>query len=186
MYHAMHKAIDCFQPYDLELQLITKPGKHIWVRAIGKAIVEYNKVVKLVGTFQDITHRKEIEEKQSLLLTQLEKSNNELKQKEKYLKEINNLAALLINQSEREEVAWEVPADSIKELGLTSCTIFLVSEKNQSLVRKASYASNGLQKSVKAAEKITLGEGIIGTVGVSGLATIVGDVSSDERLPAKS
>ena len=59
---AMGRAADTGEPWDLELGFITAKGKHLWVRAIGKAEHEDGELVKLSGTFQDITERKQAEE----------------------------------------------------------------------------------------------------------------------------
>jgi PAS domain S-box-containing protein len=44
-------------PYDLELPIITSKGTHKWVRTQGFAVWDGDKIVKLRGTFQDITAR---------------------------------------------------------------------------------------------------------------------------------
>jgi PAS domain S-box-containing protein len=44
-------------PYDLELPIITNKGNHKWVRTQGFAVWDGDKIVKLRGTFQDITDR---------------------------------------------------------------------------------------------------------------------------------
>jgi PAS domain S-box-containing protein len=50
------------KPYDLELELITAQGKTVWVRTIGRPILNSDgEVFKAVGVFQDITHLKERE-----------------------------------------------------------------------------------------------------------------------------
>ncbi len=49
------------EPYDLELPFVTEKGNHLWVRTIGKAEFKDGKVVRLRGTFQDITERKQAE-----------------------------------------------------------------------------------------------------------------------------
>ncbi len=49
-------------PYDIELEMVTKQGKEIWVRAIGKPVYnEEGKIVKVQGVFQDISKQKEKE-----------------------------------------------------------------------------------------------------------------------------
>ncbi len=57
---------DCTQQgisYDEEMQIITKNGKHVWVRTTGEAVKDGNgKIVKIQGTFQDISERKQAEE----------------------------------------------------------------------------------------------------------------------------
>jgi len=57
--------------WDLELPFITAKGRHIWVRTIGVAVVEDGVIVKLEGSFQDITDRKRADETLKLLTAQL-------------------------------------------------------------------------------------------------------------------
>jgi PAS domain S-box-containing protein len=45
--------------YDEELELITANGNHKWVRAIGKPLFQNGKCVKVFGTLQDITQKKQ-------------------------------------------------------------------------------------------------------------------------------
>lgn len=49
-------------PYDLELPFITAKGRAIWVRVQGFAVQDKGKTVKLRGTIQDITERKNTDE----------------------------------------------------------------------------------------------------------------------------
>lgn len=48
--------------WDLELPLVTAKGNRIWVRAIGRAVLEGEQVVRLQGVFQDITARRASDE----------------------------------------------------------------------------------------------------------------------------
>ncbi len=49
--------------YDEEMEIFTQKGKYVWVRAIGKAVKnEKDKVIKVQGSFQDITDKKQAEE----------------------------------------------------------------------------------------------------------------------------
>ena len=59
---AVEGAIKNAATWDLELPLLTARGRRIWVRAQGRAIREGRVVTRLVGAFQDITHRKNAEE----------------------------------------------------------------------------------------------------------------------------
>jgi PAS domain S-box-containing protein len=59
---AVQRAIDHGEPFDLELPFITAKGNHLWVHAIGRAYRQDGKIVKVGGTFQDITNRKQAEE----------------------------------------------------------------------------------------------------------------------------
>lgn len=56
------RAIDNRLPWLLELPLITYENRRVWVRAVGRPVVEDDQVVRLVGAFEDITVRKEHED----------------------------------------------------------------------------------------------------------------------------
>ncbi len=57
--------IECLQdgtPYDLELEKMTATGRRIWVRTMGRAVRDADgKIVRLQGSFQDISARKQLE-----------------------------------------------------------------------------------------------------------------------------
>jgi PAS domain S-box-containing protein len=55
---AIREAIELGKPYDLELEIVTAKGNHKWIRTIGHPIKKGGKVVKIRGSFQDITERK--------------------------------------------------------------------------------------------------------------------------------
>lgn len=57
--------------YDIELPIITAKGNLIWVRTQGDAEYSDGRVVKIFGSFQDITGRKQMEER-------LKQSNEQL------------------------------------------------------------------------------------------------------------
>ena len=55
---AIQAAIDHGTPYDLELRVISAKARSFWARSQGVPVLDGDKVVKLIGTFQDITERK--------------------------------------------------------------------------------------------------------------------------------
>ncbi len=59
---AIQKALEHGKPYDMETRFITAKGKHLWTQAICNPVVVDGKTVKLTGTFQDITERKQAEQ----------------------------------------------------------------------------------------------------------------------------
>ncbi len=70
---AVKAAIEQAEPYDLELELLTAKGVHKWVRTIGQPIIENGAVVRVWGSFQDITERKTKEEEIRRLNADLER-----------------------------------------------------------------------------------------------------------------
>jgi PAS domain S-box-containing protein len=61
--NAFRNALGQAKPYDLELEFISAKGIHKWVRTTGQPVLENGKVVKMRGSFQDITDRKEADSK---------------------------------------------------------------------------------------------------------------------------
>ncbi|WP_374564797.1 PAS domain S-box protein [Ideonella sp.] len=58
---AVQQAIESGRGWDLELPLRTAKGRLRWVRAVGEPEFAEGRPVRLVGSMQDITNRKEIE-----------------------------------------------------------------------------------------------------------------------------
>ncbi len=65
---AVQTALERGESFDLELRLITAKGRKLWVRSSGRAVSEAGRVVRLTGTFQDITERKLAYEKLDQLI----------------------------------------------------------------------------------------------------------------------
>ena len=60
---ALQRCIETGGSFDLVLPFTSAKGRHLWTRAIGRAVKnDRGKVVKLIGTFQDITERKKTED----------------------------------------------------------------------------------------------------------------------------
>jgi len=70
---AVKDAIEHAKPYDLELEIITAKGKHKWVRTIGQPVIEDGMIVKVWGSFQDITEQKRAEKEIHQLNINLER-----------------------------------------------------------------------------------------------------------------
>ena len=60
---AQRAAIERAQPYELELQITTAKGAKKWIRAVGLPVLEDGQVVRLEGAVQDITERKQTEDR---------------------------------------------------------------------------------------------------------------------------
>ncbi len=59
--NAINNAVNNFQPYDLELRFTTPKGTQKWVHTIGIPVIKDGKVIKLSGSMQDITEKKQVE-----------------------------------------------------------------------------------------------------------------------------
>lgn len=80
---AVEDAIHKGKSFDLELRLISKLGNFKWVHAVGRPIFINNKVVKVFGTFQEITERKDQEKKQKEYLKELIKAKKQTEEANK-------------------------------------------------------------------------------------------------------
>lgn len=60
--NAIENTIATGEDFDVECRFITAKNNFKWVRSSGKAWIENDKIIKLIGTFQDITEKKKIEE----------------------------------------------------------------------------------------------------------------------------
>ncbi len=58
---AIRDALEKGESYDMEVELVTGKGEHKWVRTIGNPKTENGKVIKVTGSLQDITERKQAE-----------------------------------------------------------------------------------------------------------------------------
>jgi PAS domain S-box-containing protein len=82
---ALNNAIDKGEAYDLVLRFITAKGKHLITRTICRPVAKNGKIIKLKGTFQDVTDWKKAEEKLQAANQQLSAINQQLKASEKQL-----------------------------------------------------------------------------------------------------
>ena len=73
---AVRKVVELGEPYDLDLEIQTAKGRHKWVRTIGRPILQNGQVVKVRGSLQDITERKQAEERLRLQSSALEAAAN--------------------------------------------------------------------------------------------------------------
>ncbi len=58
---AVKQSVEQGIPYDLELEIVSAKGIHKWVRTIGHPVTENGRVVRVHGSFQDITDLKQAE-----------------------------------------------------------------------------------------------------------------------------
>lgn len=87
--NSMKRLIKDDEPIEFEAYLKTAKGNIKWCRALGRAVREKGRAVKIYGTFQDITERKNFEDKLK------DYSDNLQKMVEERTKELNTAHAQL-------------------------------------------------------------------------------------------
>ncbi|MCF8222966.1 MAG: PAS domain S-box protein [Bacteroidales bacterium] len=90
---ALKNAIEKGVPYDLTLRFITAKGKHLIARTICRPQVEDGKIVRLSGTFQDVTDWKKAEQKLQAANQQLAASEQQLRATNQKLEAANQQLA---------------------------------------------------------------------------------------------
>ncbi|WP_370520645.1 response regulator [Thioalkalivibrio sp. XN279] len=67
-------------PFDVELQIITVTGRRVWVRALGVPVRDSSgRIVRVQGAFQDISERREAEERVTASRAELREREQQLK-----------------------------------------------------------------------------------------------------------
>ncbi|SHJ66156.1 PAS domain S-box-containing protein [Desulfatibacillum alkenivorans DSM 16219] len=71
---AIRNAMENGEPYDLELRFTTAKGRQLWTHTKCSPVVENGRVVRLLGTFQDITASKTAQEEKKQLQEQFQQA----------------------------------------------------------------------------------------------------------------
>lgn len=164
---AVQAAMQQGEPYDLELEITTARGRRKWVRTIGHPVLEAGRVVRVHGSFQDITERKQAERR---LATQAAIS--------RVLAEAATLgeATPRILQSLCESEDWQFGA--IWEIDAADGRLHCIE-----LWSKPDFTS--AEELVEATRKLSFGpgEGLPGRVWRSRQVSLIADVTSDGNYP---
>jgi PAS domain S-box-containing protein len=73
---AVERGIEKGEPLDLELPFTSATGRHRWTRAIARPVTAGGRVLRLTGTFQDITEQKKLELERDTTIRVLRSINN--------------------------------------------------------------------------------------------------------------
>nr|WP_299386005.1 histidine kinase [Allomuricauda sp.] len=88
----------------------------------------------------------------------------------------------LLGKENEEEILWDLAKNCIAKLGFVDCVVYLVDNGQQALVQIAAYGpKNPKDHNLYKPVEIALGQGITGSVAVSGKPEIVPDTSKDAR-----
>lgn len=88
----------------------------------------------------------------------------------------------MMGKNTEEEMLWDLAKNCISQLRFVDCVIYLLEESRGVLVQKAAYGpKNPRGEDITKPIDIPLGQGITGSVALSGQAEVVGDTSLDGR-----
>jgi PAS domain S-box-containing protein len=98
---AIQRAHKHGEPYDMEIRFITAKGKHLWIHTMCKPIQENGETVKLLGTFQDITEQRALQD--------------ETREREELLDKITSSAqeAIVVIDNHGNVIFWNNSAEKI-------------------------------------------------------------------------
>jgi len=71
---AIRRAVIDGTPWDLDLPFTTAKGRCRWVRTVGRVAYEGNRVIRILGTFNDVTERRRADEERERLQAQFNQS----------------------------------------------------------------------------------------------------------------
>ena len=95
---------------------------------------------------------------------------------------INYFASSMSEQQTEDDILWDVAKNCIGRLQFEDCVIYLLDEERNILVQKAAHGPKSpKQFEINMPIEIKPGEGIVGSVAMSGKAEIVADTTKDPR-----
>ena len=128
----------------------------------------------------DITSSKtEIEKREKNLKKEIAHSSELIKN----LETVNKFSMLIQESQTLEDVVWSVCENAIRHLGYEDCVIYLLDEDNPDYLYQAAALGNKNpdERIILGPIKIKIGEGIVGSVALSGRSELISDTSKDKR-----
>jgi len=104
---------------------------------------------------------------------------------QEHLSLLNAFAVELFSVQSEEMLAWSIARDVVGKLGLPDCVVYYADYQSASIKQKAAIgAKNPREHVIENALEIPLGEGITGSVALSGQPEIIDDLAKDARYIA--
>lgn len=95
---------------------------------------------------------------------------------------LSYFATSLFDKNKIEEVLWDITKNCISKLKLEDCVIYWVNSHKSILTQKAAHGyKKNMDQDIVNPIDIPLGEGIVGTVALTGKPEIVADLTKDRR-----
>ncbi|WP_024772366.1 sensor histidine kinase [Aquimarina macrocephali] len=94
---------------------------------------------------------------------------------------INTIAKSILGKTNYYDIAWEVVVNISYYLKCEDCVIYLIKEDGKSIEQLAAFGNKVNDKKIINQLVIPIGEGIVGTVAMTGIPELIHDTSKDER-----
>lgn len=117
-------------------------------------------------------------------MNQVEQSDpyGRLRRQQQYLHIINDFALGLLRINTVDDILWLIAKHAIAQLDFLDCVIYLVNDAGDTLVQRAAHGpKNPQDKDILAPITIKLGQGIVGTVALTGKPERITDTRNDPR-----
>lgn len=166
-----------------EVELCKKDQTLIWVSISGGPLYdESGTLIGSIGIHHDFTAKKEAERKQAELISDLAFINAEFNKKQDFLKAVNDFSVITTDANSIRELVKIITDNIIGRFNFDDCVIYILDKEEGVLNQVSAYG----EKTNDAGEIVNpiyvkLGEGIVGSVGLSGKAEMIGDTSLDSR-----
>ncbi|MEL6654092.1 MAG: GAF domain-containing protein, partial [Bacteroidota bacterium] len=153
--------------YEWEEKVLLEGREIHYIRRITP-VHQNGKLTNLIFYGLEITARKKAEE---LAL-----------QREKIQTTINYFSRSLFRVNNEEDILWDIAKNCIRELGFVDAVIYTLDPVREVLIQRAAYGNKeDGEFAIYEPIEIPLGEGIVGSVALTGKAEIVANTSEDSR-----
>ncbi len=99
-----------------------------------------------------------------------------------YLEVLHRFALSQAKLDSLEDIVWNIAKTAIAELGFEDCVVYLLDDDGETLVQRAAHGpKNPVAKDIDNLITIPVGQGIVGSVALTGQVELVGDTSADPR-----
>lgn len=112
----------------------------------------------------------------------MEYLNKELEKKDRYLEVINKFAIHLLKCQSEDDIVWAIAKNAIAAMGFEDCVVYLFDEHDKYLVQRAAHGpKNPIALDILNPILLEPGQGIVGSVALSGIGEIISDTRKDDR-----
>ncbi|MFA5046881.1 MAG: CHASE domain-containing protein, partial [Paludibacter sp.] len=168
--NAIKEAIESGKSYNLELEMVTKKNNHKWVQTIGHPTIENGKVIRVRGSFQDITERKLAEE--------------EIKKANRVYAVLSNINHAIVHVQDKITLYNEVCRIAVQDGKFVMAWIGIVDENSTKVIPVASngFTDDYLENINIDLTDSKLSHGPTGQTVQSGIHTIANDIANNPEM----